>query len=120
MFSHVALAVAVLVAAVSHGAIITTPVGVVLVTWWELPLHLGCVWLAGNVARGKGRDPNIVHALGAWFGVLGPVMALRLADSDRFETHEPFRLSGIIAAVVVGSAIVAALASLGGLPVAGA
>ena len=104
----------------AHEAIIATPGGLVLVTWWALPLHLGCVWFAGSVARGKGRDPNIGHALGSWFGVLGPVVALRLANSDRFETHEPLRLSGIIAAFVVGSAVVASLASFGGLPVAGA
>ena len=66
------LAVGMLAAAVSHRAIIATVVGAFLVTWRALPVHLVCVWFAGNVARNKGRDPDIGHALGVWFSILGP------------------------------------------------
>lgn len=110
--TRTALGAGVLVAAVSHGAIAATLAGAALVTWWALPLHLACVWLAGSIARSKGRDPNIGHAAGIWLVVIGPVLALRLADSDRFETHQPVRLPAIVAAVVAGAAIVVLLALL--------
>ncbi len=72
----VGLAAGLAAAGLVQGLMISTVVGAVTVSWWVIPLHLAVVWLAGKVARGRGRNPNLGHALAAWFGVLGPLLTL--------------------------------------------
>ena len=61
--------------------------GLLFVSWWAIPVHLGSVWFAGNMARNRRRNPNIGHALGVWLGVLGPLIVLGLDQRTESDEH---------------------------------
>ena len=103
----VALAGGMLVAIVMHGAFIASIFLILLVTWWAFPIHMLCVWFAGNIAGNKGRNPNIGHALGMWLGVVGVIVALGLSNREQDEAHQAWPLATVIGATIAGAIVVA-------------
>ena len=103
----VALAAGMLVAMVMHGAFIASVFLLLLVTWWAIPVHMVSVWFAGNIARNRGRNPNIGHALGMWLGVIGVIVALGLSNRGDDETQQSLSLAVVIGVTIAGSVVVA-------------
>ncbi|MCY4456133.1 MAG: hypothetical protein OXC56_07460 [Chloroflexi bacterium] len=103
-----ALAGGILAAVLGHGAMIASVFLLLFVTWWALPIHLICVWFAGNIARNRGRNPNLGHALGVWLGLFGPIIALGLSSREDDEANQSMSLAVVISAIIIGSVAAAA------------
>ena len=102
---RIALIAGIAIAALMHGVTIASGFGLIFVSWWAIPVHLGSVWFAGNMARNRRRNPNIGHALGVWLGVLGPLVALGLDQrSEADEDAQGIELKIIMIAIPAGAA----------------